>query len=88
MDSGKAIRHMLDASGQSAYKAALAIGRKHSYISGMLLRGSDPSSAVLSDIARACGYSLQLVGHGETLPLDGTGKADAIGDDRADPPAR
>ena len=72
MDSTTAIRRMMQREGVSPYRVALTMHKASSYVSGMLRRGSDPSTAVMADIAKACGYTLQLVGHGETLTLDGT----------------
>lgn len=72
MDSTTAIRRMMEREGATPYRVAMDMHKAHSYVSGMIRRGSDPSTAVMADIAKACGYTLQLVGHGETLTLDGT----------------
>ncbi|MCI6273960.1 MAG: hypothetical protein MR611_04745 [Coriobacteriaceae bacterium] len=78
MDSTTAIKRMMEREGATPYRVAMDMHRAHSYVSGMIRRGSDPSTAVMADIAQACGYTLQLVGHGETLALDGT-RRDAEG---------
>lgn len=72
MSPSDAVREMVRASGMSAYAASRKAGRASAYISVLLSRGVDPSSRVLADIAIACGYTLQLVGHGEVIELDGT----------------
>lgn len=72
MDSTTAIRRMMEREGATPYRVAMDMHKAHSYVSGMIRRGSDPSTAIMADIAKACGYTLQLVGHGETLTLDGT----------------
>ena len=60
-----AVRTMINASGLTPYRVAVDIGRHSSYVSQMLRRGSVPSADLLSQIAAACGYRLDLV------PLDG-----------------
>lgn len=69
--------HMVKASGKSQYQVSTDAGRAKAYVSVLKSGRVDPSSRVLADLAHACGYDLQLVGHGETLPLDGTSKPDA-----------
>lgn len=49
------------------------MGRAQSYVDTVLRRGSDPSSAVLAEIANACGYKLVLV------KLDGSDSIDLDG---------
>lgn len=65
---------MVEASGLGGYGVSRAAGRAPSYVSVVLHRHGDVACSVLADIAAACGYTLQLVGHGETLTLDGTGR--------------
>lgn len=73
MDTLQALRLMLDRSGATAYRVAVAIGRKPNYVSGMLRRGSVPSADLLARMAAACGYSLQLapLNGGETIDISG-----------------
>lgn len=78
MDTQDAIRHMLAGSGLSGYEASRQMGRSPSYISATLGRRSDPTASVLAEIAGACGYSLELVGHGERLRL-GTSEGEGQG---------
>lgn len=80
MSPSDAVREMVKASGLSAYAASRKAGRASAYISVLLSRGVDPSSRVLADIARACGYTLKLVGHGDVIELDGTHDASATTD--------
>lgn len=77
MKSLDAVRLMLDRSGATAYRVAVAIGRKPNYISGMLRRGSVPSADLLARIAAACGYSLRLVplNGGEEIDITGGGSS-------------
>lgn len=72
MDTNTCVRHMLDKAGMSPYAASLAMGRAHSYMGQALKRKGGIGAPVLAEIAQACGYRLQLVGHGEVLELDGT----------------
>lgn len=72
MKPSDAVRRMVDRSGLSGYEVSRKAGRATAYVSVMLSRGVDPSTRVMADLAAACGYTLQLVGHGETLILDGT----------------
>lgn len=73
MDTLGAVRTMIDRSGESAYSVALELGRTHSYVSGMLRRGSVPSGDILAAIAHACGYDLCLVPRdgGDVIAIDG-----------------
>ena len=66
MRSLDAVRLMLERSNTTPYRAAVSMGRSPTYVSSMLRRGSVPSADILSEIARACGYRLDLV------PLDGS----------------
>lgn len=70
MKTSDAIQHMLDTSGQTAYNAALQIGRHNSYVYNILNRKADINTATLSAIAHVCGYRLALVGRGEKIELD------------------
>ena len=84
MKANDAMRHIIKKSGSSQRQVSRDLGRADTYISARLVTGAEPSCALMSDIARACGYSLQLVGHGETLTLDGTSEADTQADAKAD----
>lgn len=75
MRSLDAVRLMLERSSMSPYRAAVLMGRDASYISGMLRRGSCPSADILAEIAKACGYRLELVriDGSESIHIDGGG---------------
>lgn len=90
MDATDALRHMVDVSGLGGYGVSRAAGRAPSYVSVVLRRHGDVACSVLADLATACGYSLQLVGHGETLTLDGTGRrgGQGVGGDTTDSAGR
>lgn len=72
MDSHEAIEHMCTQTGRSKRALSLDMGRSEKFIQVYTSTSRRPSTDVLADIAHACGYRLQLVGHGETLELDGT----------------
>ena len=86
MDADAAVRHMIAVSGMSQRQISRDIGKTDTFVSATLSKrqGARPSCALMSDIAGACGYSLQLVGHGETITLDGTSGADTQADTKAD----
>lgn len=71
MDTRDAIAHMMGQDGKSAYATSMAMGERHSYVTSILRRKGLVSAPVLADVARACGYRLQLTGHGETIDIDG-----------------
>lgn len=71
MNTLDAVRKMINHSGGSAYSVALELGRTHSYVSGMLRRGSVPSGDILAQLAHACGYKLYLEGHDERIEIGG-----------------
>lgn len=70
MNTVDAIKHMLDSSGQTAYNASIAIGRRNSYVYNTLNRGSDMTAYMLARVASVCGYSLVLEGRGEKIVID------------------
>ena len=80
MTPDEAVRRMVASAGLSGYEVSRRAGRAPAYVSVLLARGVDPSTRVLADLATVCGYKLQLVGHGETIVLDGTGKGGAHDD--------
>ena len=71
MDGITALRRMVKHSGLSGRQVSKDMGKSVNYISSALGQGSDPTAGTLADVAAVCGYTLQLVGHGETLTLDG-----------------
>lgn len=65
------VKNMIEKSGRSAAEISRDIGRSSNYISSMVYNMTVPRADLLADIAHACGYELQLVGHGETLDVPG-----------------
>lgn len=78
MDGIEAIRTIVEESGLTHRQIAGRLGRYDTYVSQILTRGRDPLVSTLADIARACGYRLDLV------PMDGAGATIHIGDDADD----
>ena len=72
MDSRTALRHIVGMSGISQRALSRELGKNTRYIATTLASGHVLNTDLMSTIARACGYRLQLVGHGEVLELDGT----------------
>ena len=66
-----AIRRMVDESGTTYAQVSRDLSRNDRYIAVMLSAGNTPSATLLARIANACGYELTLIGHGETLRLEG-----------------
>lgn len=73
MDTHAAIRHMVKASGLSAYQVSRDIGRTLSYVSTVLQRAATTTDT-MADIAHACGYRLILASEDgkDSIELDGT----------------
>ena len=83
MDTTKAIREMIEASGMTHRQIASRMGRYDAYVSQLVSRGTEPRVDTLASVASACGYRLELV------PLDG-GASITIGEglpDRDDAPS-
>lgn len=72
MDAATAVRDMVEASGMTHRQIEARAGRYGGWV-GQSLARPKPGADLVSDIARACGYRLQLV------PMDG-GDAITIGD--------
>ena len=79
MGPNDAVRAMLDGAGLSPYAASIKMGKAHSYVLSAIKRKGGISAAVVSEIAQACNYSLQLVpqdGAGDPIVIDGSPPAD------------
>lgn len=76
MDTMQAIRAMMTASGKTHRQIAHDLGKYDTYVSQILSRGKTPQVDTLTDLARTCGYRLELV------PTDG-GAPITIGRDDA-----
>ena len=77
MDTMQAIRAMMTASGKTHRQIAHDLGKYDTYVSQILSRGKTPQVDTLTDLARTCGYRLELV------PIDG-GPSITIGADSPD----
>lgn len=64
-----AVVEMLDSAGANKSQVSRDIGKNRTYVSTMLRNGTTPSTALLARIAGACGYRLQLVGHGGVIDV-------------------
>ena len=73
MQVTQAIRTMCEGSGLTHRQIASRLGKYATYVSQMITRGTDPQASTLADLARSCGYRLELV------PMDG-GDSIVIGD--------
>ena len=73
MQTIEAMRAMIDQSGLTHRQIAHRLGKYDAYVSQVVSRARDPQASTLADIARACGYRLELV------PMDG-GEAITIGE--------
>lgn len=69
MDSRQALEHVVSASGLTKAELSRRLGRSEGYVSSLFSMHRAPGSDLLASIAQACGYQLQLVGHGETITL-------------------
>lgn len=74
MQTIDAMRAMIDQSGLTHRQIAHRLGKYDAYVSQVVSRARDPQASTLADIARACGYRLDLV------PMDG-GASITIGKD-------
>lgn len=71
MDALKAMRHMVNMSGKSTRAVSRDIGIADTFVGMTLSRKSVPKLDTFADIAEACGYEVQIVGHDETIVIDG-----------------
>lgn len=72
MDSTQALRRMVDMSGKPQRVISADAGKSAGFVQSYLATKRRPSADLLATIARACGYSLVLEGHGERIVIDGT----------------
>lgn len=75
MNSREALAHVVRASGKSKAAISRGVGKSSNFVSALFSMKRAPGTDLLAEIAQECGYTLQLVGHGETLQIDG--KADS-----------
>ena len=61
MNVTDAITRMCESSGQGVVSVSQQLGKSKMYLSGMISRHTIPRVDTLSQIAQACGYTLELV---------------------------
>lgn len=71
MESLQALRHMVSMSGKSTMAISRDMGIAEKYVGMTISRKSVPKLDTFADIAEACGYEVQIVGHDETIVIDG-----------------
>lgn len=64
------VRHMAKACGKSLRGLSVEMGRSPNWLSGTLSRNKEIHAETLAEIAKACGYSLVISGHGESIEVD------------------
>jgi hypothetical protein len=79
MDASQAMRAMIEACGLTHKQLEARTGRYGGWV-GQTLARPRPGADLLAEIARACGYRLELV------PMDGAAESIAIGPDPAGAP--
>lgn len=73
IDARRALREMVAGSGMSAYRLSRTIGRSKSYVSTLLESGSMPGVETFVQLAHACGYEVEVTGHGARWRLSHDG---------------
>lgn len=63
------LKHMLEASMVNRAELSRRMGKSRSYISSTLQHTNDLKTSTLVELANAMGYTVQVVGHGETITL-------------------
>ena len=71
MHAKDATKHVITNSEKTMRAVAVEMGKSPMYLSGVTSRGSVPKLDTFAAIAAACGYKLQLVGHGQTIEIEG-----------------
>lgn len=69
MNTNEAMRHMIEASGQSLSKVSTDMGKSRTFLASTFTKGSTSRVDTLAAVARLCGYRLVIVGHGEEIDL-------------------
>lgn len=65
----KLVSHMVSMSGKEPQAVSEEMGKIKGYARIAMQRGSSPSAANLTKLAKACGYKLVLEGHGESITI-------------------
>lgn len=76
MDSRQALAHVVAKGGKSKAALSRELGRSEGFVSSLFSMHRAPGVDLMASIAKACGYDLQLVGHGETITLGDDGEGD------------
>lgn len=64
-----AINQMVRESGISTRELSRRMGRGDRYITNVLQQTKSPGASIMAEIAKACGYDMRLVGHGQTIHI-------------------
>ena len=70
MQTLEAIRAMMAEAQLSGYGLSRAMGRADSFVSVLFAKHTEPSAALLAELAQACGYRLTLTPTSNELPND------------------
>ena len=70
MNIADAIRQMCSTSGKGTIQVSRELGKSKAYVSAAINRGNVPRVDTLARIAKVCGYTIVLEGHGERIELD------------------
>lgn len=64
------VTRMVDKSGLSRFDVSMKMGKSKTFISNYATTGRIPSAALLAEVARACGYEVHIIGHGEDITVE------------------
>ena len=70
MNIAEAIRQMCSTSGKGTIQVSRELGKSMAYVSAAINRNNVPRVDTLMKIAKVCGYTVVLEGHGERIELD------------------
>lgn len=71
MTTKEALSRMMEASGRNGNELSLSLGKHRNFIASSLSRDPwNPTIETLAAIARACGFSVVLEGHGERIEIE------------------
>ena len=70
MNVSEAIKQMCSTSGKGTIQVGRELGKSKAYVSAAINRNNVPRIDTLMKIAKACGYTVVLEGHGERIELD------------------
>lgn len=70
MNDAETIRHMCEKSGMSMREVSEKMGKHANFLSATLSRGGGVGVSTLANVAKICGYVLQVNGHGEIVTVE------------------